>query len=141
MALTMSQRTQLLGGVGLFAGLGPKDREVFAETAVEVSFPEGRRIARQGEIETGFFLVVSGSATVVRNGHQVARIGPGGFFGELSLLDGEPRTASVTADEATTCLALPTWEFQRLIRERPEFAAPILKEAARRIRALSDTAE
>lgn len=141
MALTQSQRAKPLGGVELFAALGPEDREVFAETAVEVSFPGGRRIARQGEIETGFFLVVTGSATVVRDGRPIAQIGPGGFFGELSLLDGRPRTASVTADEATTCLALPTWEFQRLIRERPGFAAPILKEAARRIRALSDAAD
>jgi CRP-like cAMP-binding protein len=137
MGLTTSERAVLLGGVGLFAVLNPEDRAAFADAAIEVSFPEGRRIARQGEVETGFFLVLAGSATVTRNGRPVATIEPGGFFGELSLLDGSPRTATVTADAATTCLALPTWEFQRLIRERPGFALPILKEAARRIRALS----
>ena len=141
MALSTSQRAELLGGVGLFAVLTAEDRAAFAGAAIEVSFPEGRRIARQGEIETGFFLVLAGSATVVRNGQPIATIQPGGFFGELSLLDGSPRTATVTADEDTSCLALPTWEFQRLIRERPGFALPILKEAARRIRALSSGAD
>ena len=141
MALSTSQRVELLGRVGLFSVLTSEDRDAFADCAVEVTFPKGRRIARQGEIETGFFLIASGAASVVRNGQTIARVGPGDFFGELSLLDGSPRSANVTADEETTCLALPTWEFQRLLRERPGIAAPVLKEAARRIRELSDPAD
>jgi len=140
MTLSRAQRAELESREGLFARLGPEDRDAFVAAAVEVSFPGGHRITRQREMELGFFLIVSGSATAMRDGKPVAHIGPGGFFGELSLLDGRPRMASVIADEPTTCLALPTWEFQRLIRERPSFAEPVQKEAAR-IRALYDVAD
>jgi CRP/FNR family transcriptional regulator, cyclic AMP receptor protein len=135
MALTPAQRAQLLAGVGLFSSTSPEARTAIAAQAVEVDFPKGRFIARQGEIETGFFLIVAGSASVSRDGQLVARLGPGDFFGELSLLDRQPRMASVTADETTTCLALPSWEFGRLIESEPGVAAAILKEVAHRLRA------
>ncbi len=69
----------------------------------EEELPAGHRIARQGEIETGFFMIVAGSASVVRDGETLARLGPGDFFGELSPLDRQPRVASVTADEPNDC--------------------------------------
>jgi len=136
MALTASKRAHLLAGVGLFAAAGPKGRTAIARHAAEVDFPKGQRIARQGEIETGFFLIVSGSVTVARDGKNVARLGPGDFFGELSLLDRQPRAASVTADEPTHCLAVPAWEFQQLLESDAGLAVAILKEAARRLRVL-----
>jgi CRP-like cAMP-binding protein len=134
MALTPAQRAHLLAGVGLFSATSAKARAAIAKQAVEVEFPKGRWIARQGEIETGFFLIVAGSASVVRDGEVLARLGPGDFFGELSLLDRQPRMASVTSDEPTTCLALPSWEFGRLINTEPGVAAAILKEVAHRLR-------
>jgi CRP/FNR family transcriptional regulator, cyclic AMP receptor protein len=135
MALTASKRAHLLSGVGLFAAAGPKGRAAIARRAEEVDFPKGQRIARQGEIETGFFMIVAGSVTVARDGKTLARLGPGDFFGELSLLDRQPRMASVTADEPTHCLALPSWEFQQLLDTEPGLAVAILKEAAKRLRA------
>ena len=137
MALTTAQRARLLAGVGLFSATSAKGRTALAKRAVEVEFPRGRRIARQGEIETGFFLIVTGAASVVRDGEVLAHLGPGDFFGELSLLDRQPRVASVTADEPTTCLALPSWEFQRLLETEPGVAAAILREVARRLRAVT----
>jgi CRP/FNR family cyclic AMP-dependent transcriptional regulator len=137
MALSATQRAHLLAGVGLFSATTAKGRAAIAKQAVEVEFPTGRRIARQGEIETGFFLVLTGSATVARDGEVLAHLGPGDFFGELSLLDRLPRIASVRADEPTTCLALPSWEFQRLLASEPGVAAAMLKEVARRLRAVT----
>lgn len=137
MALSASQRAHLLEGVGLFSGTTARGRAAIARRAVEVEFPKGRRIARQGEIETGFFLIVSGSVSVIRDGEGIARLGPGEFFGELSLLDRRPRIASVVADEPTICLALPSWEFQQLLETEPRIAAAVLKEVASRLRAVS----
>jgi CRP-like cAMP-binding protein len=137
MALTMAQRARLLAGVGLFSAMSARGRTAIAKRGVEVEFAKGRRIARQGEIETGFFMIVAGSASVVRDGEALAHLGPGDFFGELSLLDRQPRIASVIADEPTSCLALPSWEFQRLLETEPEASIAILKEVARRLRAVS----
>jgi CRP/FNR family transcriptional regulator, cyclic AMP receptor protein len=137
MALTASKRAHLLAGVGLFAEAGPKGRTAIAKRAQEVEFPKGHRIARQGEIETGFFMIVSGSVSVDRDGKHVARLGAGDFFGELSLLDRQPRMASVTAEEPVVCLALPSWEFQQLLETETGLAVAILKEAARRLRVAS----
>ncbi|MGA3029690.1 MAG: cyclic nucleotide-binding domain-containing protein [Candidatus Limnocylindrales bacterium] len=137
MTLTPDQRARLLAGVGLFSAVGDAGRSAIAERAVEVDFPNGRRIARQGEIETGFYMVVTGSASVVRDGEVLARLGPGDFFGELSLLDRQPRVASVTADEPTTCLALASWDFQKLLESEPGVALAVLREVARRLRAVT----
>ena len=137
MALTPAQRAHLLEGVGLFSATGARGRSAIAKRAVEVDFPQGRRIARQGEVETGFFLIVTGSVSVVRDGTVIATLGPGQFFGELSLLDRRPRIATVVADEPTTCLALPSWEFQQLLETEPRIAAAVLKEVAGRLRTLS----
>ena len=136
MPLTPAQRAQLLAGVGLFSGTTEDGRAAIAGRAVEVDFPAGHRIARQGEIETGFFLIATGAASVVRDGDVLARLGPGEFFGELSLLDRQPRMASVVADEPTTCLALSSWDFEKLLETEPGVALAVLREVARRLRAV-----
>ena len=71
---------------------------------------------------------------VIRDGTTVARLGPGEFFGELSLLDGGPRVAQVTAEEPTRCLALASWDFERVLREEPGVALSVLKVVAGRLR-------
>jgi CRP/FNR family transcriptional regulator, cyclic AMP receptor protein len=136
MALTQAQRARLLEGVELFSAAGSGGCAAIGERAVEVEFTAGQRIARQGEVETGFFMIVSGRVSIVRDGEVLAHLGPGEFFGELSLIDQQPRIASVTADEATTCLAVPSWEFGNLLQARPELALAVLKAVVRRLRAL-----
>ena len=137
MALTPAQRARMLAGVGLFSGTTDDGRAAIAECLVEAEFPAGHRIARQGEIETGFYMIVAGRASVVRDGEILARLGPGEFFGELSLLDRRPRLASVTTDEPTTCLALASWDFEQLLQSQPGVALAVLKEVARRLRAVT----
>jgi CRP/FNR family cyclic AMP-dependent transcriptional regulator len=134
MTLTADDRAALIGACPLFGGLVPADLAAVAAVAIEVDFPAERAIARQGEIGTGFFIVVSGRVRVVRDGTVVAHLGPGEFFGELSILDGGPRVAQVVTDEPTVCLAIPSWDFERVLREEPGVALAVLKVVAARLR-------
>lgn len=134
MTLTADDRAALIGACPLFRGLVPDDLAAVAAAAIEVDFPAERAIARQGEIGTGFFIVVSGRVRVVRDGAAVAHLGPGEFFGELSILDGGPRVAQVVTDEPTVCLAIPSWDFERVLREEPGVALAVLKVVAARLR-------
>jgi CRP-like cAMP-binding protein len=134
MTLTRDQITELLGGTRLFAGVDPPGRERIADRMTEVDLPADRVIARQGEIGTGFFIVVSGGVRVVRDGETIAELGPGSFFGELSVIDRQPRVAQVITAAPTTCLALASWDFEAVIAEQPSVAMAILRELAGRLR-------
>jgi CRP/FNR family transcriptional regulator, cyclic AMP receptor protein len=136
--LTHDHRTELLVGTPLLAGVDPEGIAMVAQRMVEVDFPKDHVIARQGEVGTGFFLVASGSVRVVRDGETLATIGPGDFFGELSVLDGRPRVAQVIANEPTTCLALATWDFEAVVKEQPAVALAVLRGLAGRLRELTE---
>jgi CRP-like cAMP-binding protein len=138
MTLTQDRRAELLSGCRLFSGLSSEQLSAIADIATEVDFPPGRVIARQGEIGTGFFVIVEGAVSVARDGTTIARLGSGEFFGELSLLDGGPRIAQVVSDEPTRCLALATWDFERILLEQPALTLAILRELARRLRSVSE---
>ena len=139
MTLTHDRRAELLGGCPLFKGIDAAGIDHLAAVATPVEFPAGHVIARQGEIGTGFFVVVSGAVRVVRDGEVVARLGPGEFFGELSVLDRMPRNATVSADGATTCLALASWDFDKILLEQPALTLSILRGVAARLRAATDS--
>ena len=136
MTLTHDSKADLLAGCRLFVGLSPEQLAVVAERAVEVEFPSERVIARQGEVGTGFFVVASGTVRVVRDGETLNRLGPGDFFGEMSVLDQMPRVAAVIAETPVTCLGIASWEFERLLLEQPALALAILRGVARRLRAV-----
>ncbi len=136
--LSSDEKAELLRGVELFEGIGPEALAMIAERAIEVEYPADRTIVRQGEIGTGFFLLVSGRGRVIQDGEQIATMGPGDFFGELSLLDQRPRIAHVIADEETVCLAIASWDFERLLEEQPKLTLSILRGVARRLRAASE---
>lgn len=138
MTLTRDRRTEMLAAVPLFAGVDPVGLDRIAAAVVQVEFPAGHVIARQGEIGTGFFVIVDGAAQVVRDGDPIATLGPGDFFGEMSLLDGQPRTAQVVAEVPTTCLALASWEFEAVLAEQPLVTLAILRGLASRLRELTE---
>ena len=140
MTLTQDRRAELLGGCPLFKGIDAQGLAMLAELATPVDFPPGHVIARQGEIGTGFFVIVSGRVRVVRGGTIVARLGAGEFFGELSVLDQMPRNATVSAEEPTSCLALASWDFDRILLEEPALTLAILRGVARRLREVSESA-
>ena len=138
MPLTTNHKVELLASVGLFSGIDRADLQRVAERAIEVDFAPDRPIVRQGEVGTGFFLLVEGRAHVVRDGEVIAKLARGDFFGELSLLDHEPRMAAVVATTATTCLAITSWDFEALLETQPRLAVAILRGVARRLRATSE---
>ena len=132
------RRISLLRDVALFRGVTDDGLAAIADKATEISFDDGRTIVRQGEVGTGFFLIASGGARVVRDGEAIAHLRPGEFFGELSILDRQPRIAQVVADGSTTCLALASWDFEAILASEPGVALAILREVASRLRALSE---
>ena len=139
MTLTRDRTTRAaVGRRRLFAGVDADGLARIADRIAEVDVPADRVIARQGEIGTGFFIIASGSVRVVRDGETLADLGPGDFFGELSVLDGKPRNAQVVSSEPTSCLALATWDFEAVVREQPSVALAILRELAGRLRDLTE---
>ena len=139
MTLTHDRRTELLAGCPLFKGIEADGLAALATQATPVEFPAGHVIARQGEIGTGFFVIVDGMVRVVRDGAVVAHLGPGEFFGELSVLDRMPRNATVSAEAATTCLALASWDFEKILLEQPALTLAILRGVAARLREISES--
>jgi CRP/FNR family transcriptional regulator, cyclic AMP receptor protein len=138
MTLTQDRRTELLAACPLFGGVTAEDLAAIAERALEVDFPADHVIARQGEIGTGFFVVVEGRVRVIRDANVIATLGPGEFFGELSVLDRMPRTAMVSSEIATTCLALASWDFEAVLLEQPRLTVAILRGVAQRLREVTD---
>jgi CRP/FNR family cyclic AMP-dependent transcriptional regulator len=136
--LTRDRRTELLSACPLFGGVTGDDLAAIADRAVEVDFPADHVVARQGEIGTGFFVLVDGGVRVVRDGRELARLGPGEFFGELSVIDGLPRVAQVVTTAETRCLALATWEFERLLLDHPTIGLAILRGLSARLRSRTE---
>lgn len=140
MTLTHDRRAELLAACPLFEGIDAEGLAMLAGRAVQVDFPTGHVIARQGEIGTGFFVVITGRVRVVRDGTIVAHLGPGEFFGELSVLDRQPRNAMVAAAESTSCLALASWDFEQVLLEQPALTLAILRGVATRLRQVTESA-
>ena len=140
MTLTHDRRSELLAACPLFKGIDAQGLAALAEMATPVEFPAGHVIARQGDIGTGFFVIIQGAVRVVRDGEAVARLGPGEFFGELSVLDRLPRNATVSAEVATTCLALASWDFDQVLLDQPALTLAILRGVAARLREVTESA-
>ncbi|HEY1197516.1 MAG TPA: cyclic nucleotide-binding domain-containing protein [Thermoplasmata archaeon] len=125
---------QHLSAVPLFSRLSKKLLHTLAVTAADKTYNPGDVIVRQGEKALGFYLVVEGKVDVEKAGKIVATLGPGQFFGEMALLDEEPRTASVKAATRSRCLVVYSWEFWASVGKDPEALRSLLKESVRRLR-------
>jgi len=136
--ITQDRRTELLGACPLFGGVTGDDLAAIADRAIEVDFPADHVIARQGEIGTGFFVIVDGGVRVVRDGEELAHLGPGDFFGEMSVIDGLPRVAQVVTTGETRCLALASWEFERLVLDHPTIGLAIMRGLSARLRSRTE---
>ena len=125
---------RLLAGVDLFAGLAPALRREVAAAAPMAMFGSGETIVRQGEPGQSMFVVVSGAVRVVLEParSELARIERGGYFGEMSLLTGEPRSATVLADGDTVAVEVSADLFRRLAELHPEAIEQIAVAAAER---------
>jgi CRP-like cAMP-binding protein len=135
----IDKTVKALSSAALFRGLKRRQLENFANRFVEREYDEGEAIVTQGKGGEGFFVIVSGAATVIRetpDGEKVKvnEFGSGDYFGELALLDDGPRTASVITTEPTTCVILTRWDFLGMLKKDAETAVAILQELAKRFR-------
>ena len=131
--LGQDEKMTYLQRVHLFEACSPRQLRAIARIAEVQEVSPGAVLARLGEPGDRFYVVVDGSAHV-----EVAqyrnRIGPGEFFGEMSLLDGQPRSATVVADTPMRILMIPRREFVTLLREVPSLTERILIALCQRLR-------
>lgn len=129
----------LLRGVPFLSGLSDEDAASLAPEFVDRSYAAGELITGEGQQGLSFFVVESGSATVTKAGADIATLGPGAGFGELSLFEHEGRrSATITAASDMRCWSLPVWSFRAFVEGRPAVAWALLEQLAGRIRALDD---
>ena len=125
---------KLLAGVPIFEELSTKELKSIAGAGKEVTHRQGSVLAREGDSGVGFFLILDGEVSVALAGRPLRKMVPGDFFGEISLLDGGPRTATCTAQTEVTTLGITPWTFKRLIEQNPSIASKMLKVMAQRLR-------
>ncbi len=126
---------ELLAGLALFADLSRPELEAVAHTFEEEWFTEGQRVLRQGFSGSNFYVVLEGEAAVRIDGQTRATLGRGEFFGEVSVLLGEPPTADVVALRQLRCLVLNGHESEAFLLSHPRVMYRMLQAQARRLRA------
>lgn len=131
----MPVTVDLLRLVPLFNGMTDRSFEAMAALASEADYAAADDLVRQGEPGDAFIIIVSGQARVVRDGRTLRELGPGDFLGEISLIDGSPRTATVTALDPIHALVIGRLGFLDLIERLPVFRLEILNALTERIRA------
>jgi CRP-like cAMP-binding protein len=109
------QTVEQLRTVPLFRDFSDEELGHVAQMTKRVEFPEGKTVANQGETGVGFHLIIEGSADVIQDGTTIGRLKPGDYFGEISLIDGGTRSATVTTTAPTTTVSIAAWDFSRLI--------------------------
>lgn len=129
-------KVELMRSVPLFIGLSEHELERLSSMADIVDLPKDRVILTQGQLGWEMFVMISGSAHVERDGKSFGEVGPGEVLGEIALLDGGPRTATVTLSQPSRMLVLARREFQTMLDEFPEIRLRILETVARRLRSL-----
>lgn len=124
-----------LSQTDLFASLSRRALAKVAAQAKEVRHEAGKQITEQGEKGVGFHLITSGTATVSIAGKHRSDLGPGDYFGEISLIDGKPRVATVTASSPLVTLSLVSWLFRPILEEEVDVANTLLQLMCTRLRA------
>lgn len=137
---TTKDTVSQLAKVPLFSDCSQRDLQTIARVVREIPHAAGTIIAREGEPGVGLFIIMDGTADVTIGGSKKATLGPGDFFGEIALLDGGPRTATVTAKSDVALLGLTEWVFRGLMAEHPSIALKTLQQMAARLRSATKAA-
>ena len=128
-------KVELLRGVSLFSACSKRELSRIASLADQIEVPKGRVLTREGESGSEFFVIVEGQARVIVGQRgRVSPLGPGASFGEMSLLDRGPRTATVEAESDMQLLVLDARSFSSLLAEVPSVARKVLAAMAARLR-------
>jgi CRP-like cAMP-binding protein len=134
----MTTRTDLLASIPLFSRTPKKTLERIASLMVERDFPAGADIVQEGQRGVAFFVIADGSVEVSRGSESkhLAALKRGDYFGEMSLIDGDLRSASVRAIEPTRCFAMTQWDFTAELRSEPALALHLLQGLSGHVRTL-----
>ena len=139
MAGTRADKRELLGAIGLFATLSDEELEDVAEVAQLVRFGRGETLFSEGDQSNACYMIVSGHASALREysgGRAItlARFGPGDLFGELAMLDGQRRSATVRALDALDAVAIEGADMRRLLRRHPDIAIKMIAALGQKLR-------
>lgn len=124
----------VLRRVPLFAGLDARELEEIASTMKERRYGAGDTVTQEGAGGAGFFVVESGDAEVTVEGQPRGSIGPGDYFGEIALLTGSDRTATITARSDMVCYGMTPWDFRPLVEGNSTIAWKLLTAMAEKLR-------
>ena len=130
----MPAPVDLLKHVPLFSRVDDRALKLLAATFTERSFKEGTQLTTEGQGAAGFFVIESGTALVSVDGVERRSLGPGDYYGEIALVDGGLRTATITATSDGKAYGLTAWQFRPLVEEHTTIAWPLLEALAARIR-------
>jgi CRP-like cAMP-binding protein len=136
--MARDEKLDLLRRISLFAGLGNHEIERLGQLADEVDLPAGKRLMTQGERGSELFVIVDGGVAIERDGQPLGTRGAGEILGEIALVDGGPRTATVTVSEPSRLLVLTRAGFHSLMDEFPTIRQSVLETLAQRVRTLDD---
>ncbi len=125
-----------LESIELFSELSKKELRAISSLMTTVSVKAGKELMVEGTPGREFLVISEGEATVRRSGRVLAKVGPGDFLGELAVIAGVPRTATVTADTDMTVSALNRREFAGLLDSQPKIAKKVLIGTVKRLHAL-----
>jgi CRP-like cAMP-binding protein len=133
--LSKSRKVDLLRNVPMFKGLSQRQLVQVAQLADEAEAPEGQRLATAGETGHELFVIVEGEAVVKTPNGRSIRLKAGDFFGEMSLIDGGPRSAHVDATSPVKLLVIGHREFWTLLHDAPQLTGKIMRALSQRLRA------
>ncbi|HZO61542.1 MAG TPA: cyclic nucleotide-binding domain-containing protein [Gaiellaceae bacterium] len=137
MRLRKDAKVSVLARVPLFERCSGRQLAKIASIAREVDYPAATPVVRQGKPGDDFFVVVEGEADVRQGARKLATLRPGSFFGEIALVTGSRRTATVTSGTPLRALVISSGEFRRLLQDSPDIQARILEEIGTRLEQLS----
>jgi len=125
---------ETLQNVPLFVGLDKKELESIADSMRERRFAAGETVTEEGAAGAGFFIVEDGTADVTVEGEPRGSIGPGDYFGEIALLTGSDRTATIVARTDMLCYGMTPWDFRPLVESNSTIAWKLLTAMAEKLR-------
>ena len=132
--VSQDDKIDRLEEVGLLSECSRRQLRAIARISEVIEVPEDTVLARSGAPGDEFFLILDGSARVEVSPRKRSRLKPGEYFGEMSLLDGGPRSASVVAETPLRLLVIKRRDFTTLLNEAPELTQSILETLSRRLR-------
>jgi CRP/FNR family transcriptional regulator, cyclic AMP receptor protein len=130
----MSVMVDSLRAVPLFADLSGRDLKRLADSMQELRFAPGKEVVAEGKGGVGFFVILDGSARVTQRGEDRGLLTGGDYFGEMALIDGDDRMASIHAESELRCAAMTPWTFRPFVKDHPDVAWSLLTALVKRIR-------